>query len=156
MKPQTGSLTKASSFLFMAICAVLTVGIRPQPASAIPAVNNIANDVSESFIPSVTTSTDLTDDFVITVKTDNAGTSSDTQFTIPTTGSGYDYNVDCDNDGNDEFTGADGDYTCDYGAGNEGTYTVRIKDNSGYGTGFPRIYFNDSGDKYKLLTIEQW
>ncbi len=52
------------------------------------------------------------DDFVITVKTDNTGSSSDTQFTIPASGGGYDYNVDCDNDGTDETTGQTGDYTC--------------------------------------------
>lgn len=92
-------------------------------------------------------------DFVITVKTDNAGSSS-TEFTIPTNGTGYDYNVDCNNDGTDEATGATGDYTCTYGAA--GTYTVRIKDKAGNGTGFPQIYFNNSGDKLKLLTIKQW
>ncbi len=43
------------------------------------------------------------DDFIITVQTDNPGTSADTEFTIPTTGGGYDYNVDCDDDGIDEF-----------------------------------------------------
>lgn len=99
------------------------------------------------------------DDFVITVKTDNLGTSTDTQFTIPTRkifGAKHNYNVDCDNDGTDEGIAQTGDYTCDYGAGNAGTYTVRIKDNKGDGTGFPRIYFNDSGDKEKLLTITQW
>ena len=47
------------------------------------------------------------DDFVITVKTDNAGTSGPMQFTIPTNGGGYNYNVDCDNDGVNEATGAD-------------------------------------------------
>ena len=96
------------------------------------------------------------DDFVITVKTDNVGTSSNTQFTIPTTGGGYNYNVDCDDDGSIDATGQTGNYTCDYGTGNEETYTIRIKDNSGAGTGFPRIFFNDGGDKDKLLTIEQW
>jgi len=95
------------------------------------------------------------DDFVITVKTDNPGTSSDTQFTIPTyLGETYNYNVDCDNDSTDEVTGATGNYTCTYPSA--GTYTVRIKDNSGAGTGFSRIYFNNGGDKDKLLTIEQW
>ncbi len=96
----------------------------------------------------------LTDDFVITVKTDNYGTSSDTQFTIPTTGVGYDYNVDCDNDSVLEDMNQTGDYTCNYPAA--GTYTVRIIDNKGDGTGFPRIYFAPGGDKEKLLTIEQW
>ena len=32
--------------------------------------------------------------FIITVKTDNAGTSNDDQFTIPCTGAGYNYDVD--------------------------------------------------------------
>ncbi|NOZ51471.1 MAG: hypothetical protein GXP37_15705, partial [Chloroflexi bacterium] len=68
------------------------------------------------------------DDFVITVKTDNEGTSSNTQFTIPTTGGGYNYNVDCDDDGVNEATGLTGNYICNYATA--GTYTVRIKDNS--------------------------
>jgi len=101
-----------------------------------------------------------TDDFVITVKTDNSGASSSTQFIIPTTGAGYNYNVDCNNDNVDEATGATGDYTCDYGVTGlntgAGTYTIRIKDNSGAKTGFPRIYFNNGGDRQKLLTIAQW
>ncbi len=95
-----------------------------------------------------------TDDFVITVKTDNAGVSLSTQFIIPTTGSGYNYNVDCNNDGTNEATAQTGNYTCSYDI--VGTYTVRIKDNSGLGTGFPRIYFNNGGDRKKLLTIAQW
>ena len=95
-----------------------------------------------------------TDDFVITVKTDNTGTSTNTQFTIPTTGTGYNYNVDCNNDGTDEITGATGDYTCNYTKA--GAYIIRIKDNTGAGTGFPRIYFNNGGDREKLLSIEQW
>ena len=94
------------------------------------------------------------DDFVITVKSDNLGTSSSTQFTIPTTGGGYNYNVDCDNNGSNEASGQTGDYTCTYAA--VGTYTVRIQDNSGIKTGFPSIYFNNAGDRQKLLTIQQW
>jgi surface protein len=98
----------------------------------------------------------ILDDFVITVKTDNIGTSTDTQFTIPTfPGETYDYNVDCMNDGVYEITSAAGDVTCDYGS-SPGTYTIRIQDNMGDGTGFPRIYFNDGGDGRKLLAIEQW
>ena len=94
------------------------------------------------------------DDFVITVKTDNPGTSTNTQFTIPTFGGGYDYNVDCNDDGTDEATGQTGNYTCDYAA--PGIYTIRIKDNTGARTGFPRIYFNNGGDAQKLINIEQW
>ena len=75
------------------------------------------------------------DPFVITVKTDNDGASSTTQFTIPTTGTGYNYNVDCDSNGSNDAIGQTGDYTCNYSSA--GTYTIRIKDNTGSGTGFP-------------------
>jgi surface protein len=112
------------------------------------------------FRPPPIYSTTDTDHFVITVTTDHTGTSSDTQCTIPTVGTGYNYNVDCDNNGTDEATAQSGNYTCDYGAAGlntgAGTYTIRIKDNSGAGTGFPRIYFDNGGDKLKLLTVEQW
>ena len=102
------------------------------------------------------------DNFVITVKTDNLGSSGSTQFTIPTyTGETYDYNVDCDST-DVEGNGANsnvamdqtGSYTCSYGSA--GTYVITIEDNVGDKTGFPRIYFNDRGDKQKILTIEQW
>ena len=114
------------------------------------------NDVNESpFDITISgTGTDGSEDFVITVKTDNTGTSEDWQFIIPTTGSSYSYNVDCNDDGTTEYINVASDYTCNYGS--VGTYTIRIKDASGLGTGFPRIYFNNSGDKDKLLTIEQW
>ena len=83
------------------------------------------------------------------------GTSSSTQFTIPTyPGEAYNYNVDCNNDGTYEATAQTGSYTCSYAAA--GTYTVRIQDNTGLGTGFPRFYANQSGDAQKLLTIAQW
>ena len=93
-------------------------------------------------------------DFIITVKTDNPGSSGSTQFTIPTTGTGYDYNVDCDNDGNLEASAQTGSYTCNYAAA--GTYTVRIQDARGDLSGFPRIFFDFGGDARKLLSIQQW
>jgi len=66
--------------------------------------------------------------FIITVKTDNPGTSNDNQFTIPTDViSTYNYNVDCDDDGVDEATGITGNYTCNYATA--GTYRVIIKGN---------------------------
>ena len=95
------------------------------------------------------------DGFIITVKTDNPGSSLDTQFTIPTTGGGYSYNVDCDydNPGTNTASGQTGNTTCNYASA--GTYTIRIS-----GT-FPRIYFNNPGlwnasDSEKLLSIDQW
>ena len=84
----------------------------------------------------------------------NPGTSSTFQFTIPTIGSGYNFNIDCNNDGKNKSTGHHGSYTCNYKM--PGTYTIRISDHSGAGTGFPRIYFNNSGDAEKLLSVDQW
>ncbi|WP_299114083.1 BspA family leucine-rich repeat surface protein [uncultured Winogradskyella sp.] len=89
--------------------------------------------------------------FIMTWKTDNPGASSDTQITIPTTGGGYNYEVDWTYDGvffNAEDVNVTGDITHDYGLA--GTYTVAIR-----GT-FPRIYFESSSDPEKLLTVEQW
>ncbi|HKJ27589.1 MAG TPA: BspA family leucine-rich repeat surface protein, partial [Anaerolineales bacterium] len=97
------------------------------------------------------------EDFIITVNTEHPGTSTNTQFTIPTyTGETYNYNVDCNNDGTNEITGATEDYTCDYTSlGGVGIYTIRISDNIGDRTGFPRISFVNK-DAKKLLTIEHW
>ncbi|MBX2929637.1 MAG: BspA family leucine-rich repeat surface protein [Saprospiraceae bacterium] len=88
------------------------------------------------------------DEFITTWKTDNPGTSNSTSITIPTTGSGYNYEVDWDNDGVYDQTGITGSVTHDFGTA--GTYTIRIRGS------FPRIYFNNSGDRQKLLDIGQW
>ncbi len=97
----------------------------------------------------------VTEDFILTIKTDNPGTSSDMQFEVPAySGEIYNYNIDCENDGVFETKGVTGSYICNYPSA--GTYTLRIADNTGINTGFPRIYFNNTGDKEKLLTIEQW
>ncbi|QTD39025.1 BspA family leucine-rich repeat surface protein [Polaribacter batillariae] len=66
--------------------------------------------------------------------------------TIPTTGSGYNYNVDW-GDGNIE-TGFTGDATHVYS--NLGEHTITIT-----GT-FPRIHFAGTGDKNKIISIDQW
>lgn len=88
------------------------------------------------------------DYFITTWKTDNDGISSNTSITIPTySGETYNYDVSWNNDGVWE-TGFDGDATHDYGVA--GTYTIAIR-----GT-FPRIYFNNSGDRKKIISIEQW
>ena len=84
--------------------------------------------------------------FITTWKTDNSGTSNDDQITIPTTGTGYDYTINW-GDGNSD-TNVSGDITHTYASA--GTYTVEISGD------FPRIYFNNTGDKDKILTIEQW
>ena len=91
-------------------------------------------------------------EFITTWKTDNNGTSTDTEITIPTIlGENYNYEVDWTYDGvtfNAEDTGINGNITHDYEVA--GTYMVAIRG------AFPRIYFNNAGDKQKLLTIEQW
>ncbi|MEM1003499.1 MAG: BspA family leucine-rich repeat surface protein, partial [Bacteroidota bacterium] len=89
--------------------------------------------------------------FITTWKTDNPGPSSNTEITIPTTGGGYNYEVDWTFDGtafNAENSGVTGNITHDYGMAGE--YTVAIRGD------FPRIFFNNSGDRNKILTIEQW
>jgi surface protein len=101
----------------------------------------------------------LTDDFVITVKTDNPGAGTNQEFTIYRNYGGltYNYNVDCDNNGIDEATTQLGNYTCTYPT--SGIYTIRIKDNTGVGDGFPSFKLNDaSGNSVaeKILSIEQW
>ncbi len=85
-------------------------------------------------------------EFITTWKTDNAGTSANNQITLPTTGDGYSFDVDW---GDASSTlGVTTTITHSYLVA--GTYTVTVS-----GT-FPRIYFNNGGDKLKILSIEQW
>ena len=86
-------------------------------------------------------------DFVFTVDTRKPG-SSDTRFVIPTRGNGYNYTIDCNNDGTVEATAQTGSYTCSYAT--PGVYTIRI------GGVFPEFYLNNSGDKLKMISIDQW
>ncbi len=78
-------------------------------------------------------------------------------FTIPTYGTGYNYDIDCDNDGKYEATGQTGNYTCDYnGIGGSGNYTIQIKDAAGNRTGFPRVRFNDLGEANEIIKVVSW
>ena len=86
-------------------------------------------------------------DFVFTVDTRKPG-SSDTRFVIPTRGNGYNYTVDCNNDGTIEAAAQTGSYTCSYAT--PGVYTIRI------GGVFPEFYLNNGGDKLKMISIDQW
>jgi hypothetical protein len=82
------------------------------------------------------------------VKTDNAGASDNDQFTLPVkSGFAYDYRIDW-GDGTIEDINTDSDQTHTYDSA--GTYIIRIR-----GT-FKAIYFNNDGDKDKLLGILQW
>ena len=91
-------------------------------------------------------------DFVTTWKTDNPGTSSPTSVTIPTSGSGYNYSVSWREVGNETNSGNVGPFTgsatIDFPSA--GTYQLRISGD------FPRIVFNNGGDKEKILSVDQW
>jgi len=99
------------------------------------------------------------DDFIIRVKTDNPGVSSDTEFTIPiTTTNGAGYNVTCDDPGVVSSINETGSYTCIYGSA--GTYDIRLSDANGDKKGFRRIQFyvnsTTQTDALKLIDIKQW
>ena len=90
-----------------------------------------------------------TGDFVSTWKTDNPGTSNSTSISIPVQSAlTYNYDVDWNNDGIFDQFGLTTGVTHDYGTA--GTYTVRIRGD------FPSIYFNNEGDKQKILSVSQW
>ena len=73
-------------------------------------------------------------------------TTSNESITIPTTGGGYNYDV-ITSDGQ-SFTSLTGSKTITFATA--GDYDVSIS-----GT-FPRIYFNNSGDKDKIIKVKQW
>jgi hypothetical protein len=80
-------------------------------------------------------------------------TAGDTTITIPTdTNLTYNYQVDWNGDGDfldtNETTAYTGNATHDFGAA--GTYSINIK-----GT-FPRILFNNPGDKDKIVSVDTW
>ena len=88
--------------------------------------------------------------FITTWRTTNiaTGSSNSTSITIPTTGTGYNYDVDWNNDGVYEQTGITGSVTHNFGGG--GTRTIRIRG------AFPRIFFASGPERLKLLTVVQW
>ncbi|MEM6643311.1 MAG: BspA family leucine-rich repeat surface protein [Bacteroidota bacterium] len=73
-------------------------------------------------------------------------TQSNESITIPTVGSGYNYSVDW----GDGQTDANVTGNISHIFSSPGTYTVEITGD------FPRIYFNYSGSRAKILTVEQW
>lgn len=89
--------------------------------------------------------------FNIVVKTDNPGTSTNTQFTLPLDGSST-YNFDIDwGDGNSETIVTNTPFTHEYGV--TGTFNIKI---GGVNNTFPALRFADGGDKEKLLFISNW
>ena len=86
--------------------------------------------------------------FKITVDTTKAGSAADT-FVLPTTGAGYNAYIDWGDGGAEQnITGTPGNVSHTYAA--SGIYQIKIR-----GT-FPRIRFGNTGDKAKLITINNW
>ena len=85
--------------------------------------------------------------FTFTVNTANSGTSTSNQFTIPTGTGTFLYDVST-SDGY-TATGLTGDHTIEFPTGS-GIHTVNIS-----GT-FPQIFFNNGGDKLKILSVENF
>jgi surface protein len=101
---------------------------------------------------SVTTNDDQ-DLFVTTWKTDNPGTSTSTQISIPLYGNGYNFTVKWGDGASENKSASPGStisHSISHTYASAGTYVVTI-------TGaFPRIYFNNSGDRQKILAVENW
>ena len=90
-----------------------------------------------------------TTNFITTWKTDYSGTSNSSSITIPGEPSEtYNYQADWNNDGTMDETITSASHTHDFGT--PGTYTIQV-----CGT-FPRISFNNNGDKLKITRINQW
>jgi surface protein len=92
-------------------------------------------------------------DFITTWDTENTGTSASNQITIPGTGAGYSYSIYWESLSSSTATGTIATSTSASQTitfPEPGQYKVAIK-----GT-YPRIYFNNGGDKLKILTVEQW
>ena len=84
--------------------------------------------------------------FITLWRTNNSGTSATNQITIPTSGTGYNYNVDW-GDGTTS-SGLTGNIIHTYAS--PGDYIVKI-------TGlFPRIFFNGGLDRLKILEVKNW
>ncbi len=88
--------------------------------------------------------------FITVWQTNNPGPSGDTEITIP--GTGTDYEILWEEVGNSENSGsvenAENEVTIDFGV--EGIYRVSINGD------FNRIHFNNTGDREKILDVEQW
>lgn len=95
----------------------------------------------------------ITDPFTTTWNTENSGDSDIDQIRIPLFGNGYDFTIDW-GDGSEESyvlnPGMNTPHFIEHTYSSPGIYTVEIRGD------FPRIYFNNSGDKEKILSVESW
>ncbi len=133
-------------------------------SDSIPIIFN--SSVSGTFYDTLTINSDATNDpvftiffdrttvapFITTWQSDNPGTSGNNQIIIPTTGGGYLYDIYWEEVGTPTNNGTLGSQTGDATITfpTPGTYRVEIT-----GT-FPRIFFNSTQDRQKILDLEQW
>ena len=115
---------------------------------------NYGSSENTSYAPmlSITYDAPPPSSFITTWKTTNQGSSRFNQIRIPTTGQGYHYTVSWEQIGDVSNTGTAGPFTGTsvINLRSPGTYKVTISGD------FPRIYFNNGGDKEKLLSVDQW
>jgi len=91
-------------------------------------------------------------DFVTTWQTDNTGESASNQIRIPLFGDGYDFTIDWGDGNQDDYVLNPGQVThsIEHTYASSGLKTITISGD------FPRIYFNNAGDRLKLTSIEEW
>ncbi len=89
-----------------------------------------------------------TTDFVMTWKTDNPGSTSNSSITLPMRGDNY--SVDWNDDGVIDQSNLSGAVVHDFGS--PGTYTIRLSGSHG-GTDFGP---GKTDDQYKLISVDQW
>ena len=106
------------------------------------------SDTMYSSSSSSSSSSTTINDFILKVKTDNTGTSNDNQFTLPLRVlESYDFIVDW-GDSSIETITESSNVTHIYPS--VGEYYIKIRGI------FPAIYFNNTGDKLKLIDVVQW
>ncbi|MEP5376750.1 MAG: BspA family leucine-rich repeat surface protein, partial [Hyphomicrobiales bacterium] len=128
----------------------LTLGTVPDYGSyASTAVNTLIND--NGWTITGTVETECGNPFTTTWEVGNADYGDgDLTVTIPTTGSGYDFTVDWGDNSTPTTHVGSGANLASHEYPSADTYTVKI-----YGD-FPRIYFNNGGDKDKITAVTQW
>lgn len=90
--------------------------------------------------------------FTIIIDTTKAGSAAK-HFVLPCNGGGYNAEVDWgDESSNTTLLGSPGNI--DHSYVSDGVYTIKILEK--VVGGFPTIYFNNGGDKLKLLQISKW
>jgi len=95
------------------------------------------------------------DAFAFTVKTDNAGTSNDDQFTIPIGGFTLNCTIYWGDGDTTTLASSDGNQTAiTHTYSSAGTYNIYILESAT--KGFTKIRFNNGGDKLKMMNIANW